>query len=141
MADNKTTFTLIQHYEGNEAGSPEFSFHAANAQHAQSLAESWRRHHSLSFSRVTVRPATDHESIHWIDDSFVYHTDIVSFQVDPNNWEVWKGTRMVRIGGNANARQFVSVAYVDRGEVATTNSKTLTTLAGSIRWAQKWLSK
>jgi len=62
-------------------------------------------------------------------------------QKDNFNWEVWNGSRMVRIGGNVEDKQFVAVAYVNNGETATLNSTTLKTLKGAIRWAEKWLSR
>lgn len=60
-------------------------------------------------------------------------------QIDSTNWEVWNGTRMVRIGGHSG--QYVAVAYVNRGETCTTRSTTVKTLKGAIRWAERWLSK
>jgi len=58
-------------------------------------------------------------------------------QIDSTNWEVWNGSRMVRIGGYEG--QYTAVAYVNKGETVTTRSTTVKTLNGAIRWAEKWL--
>lgn len=58
-------------------------------------------------------------------------------QIDKFNWEVWNGSRMVRIGGHSG--QYTAVAYVDNGNVATTRSTTVKTINGAIRWAKNWL--
>lgn len=48
-----------------------FSFNAVNEKDADNKAHSWARYHSFSGNDVRIRPATAHESEHWMHNEWV----------------------------------------------------------------------